>query len=265
MNLTDDENFDTYKIMIAGLVTACLVNLSFADYIYGMGWSWAKGFPLGWLWTSLSYMAVFFHELGHAIAFWFYGYVTLPSFDLGHGGGMTYTLTGQLLALHGVLYLGLVYLYFQLEGHTGWRRAIIALGVFHLATAHTVFHEVLCTFGGHLAEILIAAFLLFRAWLNMAPRGVFERFLNAFFGLGLAIQILVGNWALLHDDVYREFYYQQKGKHGFGDLDRVADLLNVGFSSVVIFFIGLTILVSMIIPVLFYLNRHIFFTRHTNV
>ena len=40
--------------------------------------------------TGLSYIGVFFHEIGHALFNWLYGYMAVPTFDFASGGGMTY-------------------------------------------------------------------------------------------------------------------------------------------------------------------------------
>lgn len=230
-----EERIETLKIMALGLLVALVLNIPFFNQVYDKGWRWADGFPFGWLHMSLVYMTVFFHELGHAIAFWFYGYIALPGFDFNHGGGMTYTMTGQLLVLHAVLYALLAYGFFYFKDQPWLKWSCVALGIFHFATAHTAFHDVFCTFSGHLGQVLIAAFLLMRAWFNMAPRGVFERILNGAFGFGMSLQILFEGWALTHLEFYRQFYYEQKGRHGFGDLDRVADATGFEFSTVVIF------------------------------
>lgn len=258
-----EKRLETCKVMAVGLCMALVMLTPLFSMIYDKNWNWARGFPIGWIGVSLDYMNTFFHELGHALLFWFYGYVALPHFDFNYGGGMTAAITGQLIFLHLVLYALLAYLFVQLKDHKNWQILCVCIAVFHLATAHIEFHKVVCVFAGPLAQSVMGGFLLARAWFNIAPRGVFERFLNAAFGFGMLFSVLINAWALLHDDVWRLVYFEQKGQHGFGDLDRVADMLDIRFSFVIWTWL-LSSATALVLPILLYLRRSYFLNDTTN-
>jgi len=253
LTLDQEEILDTCKIMLAGFVFAILLTLPMLNWIYGYDWSWVDGFPFGWMGLSLTYMTTLFHEMGHTVMFWFYGYVTLPSFDLQHGGGMSYTITGQLIILHLALYILLGYGFVQLQGHRNWQMACIAIGIFHLATAHFDFHQALCIFAGPLAQVIVGSFFLVRAWLNAAP-SPFERFLSAAFGFGMLLMVIFDGWALVHNDVWRLVYFEQKGAHAAGDFDRIAELMDIGFTKIIWVWMSCA-LAGLIMPLAFYLYR----------
>ena len=229
----------TYRVMIGGLAAAVVINTPFLSWVYGYEWGWAVGFPLGWLGQGLSAFITFFHEIGHTLAGWFYGYVTIPSFDFQHGGGMAWQVTGQLPALDFCLYALLGYAFYLLRGSAGAQAGIAAVILFHVATAYVPVHESILDFMGPGFEAMIASFFLTRAWLDLAPRGGIERFLNALFGFAMIGHIFIEGWALLHDDAMRLVYFEQKGQHSFGDFDKVAEAMSVDFSTVVRVWLGL--------------------------
>jgi hypothetical protein len=245
--LEQDDWIDTCKIMAAGLLFAIIINLPLFSTIYDKDWSWTYGFPLGWLGTCLAYMTTFFHELGHAVMFWFYGYIALPHFDFQDGGGLTTPLTNQLLILHLALYAFLGW-----WAWTRWRDnrimqgVCLAIGLFHLATAHNQVHEILWVFAGPLAQVLVGGILLFRAWLDTPPTQ-FERFLSAGFGFAMIFMVLIDSWALIHNDVWRLVYFEQKGAHAYGDFDRIADITDIRFSVIIWFWMSLGVL-ALILP-----------------
>src|SRR5690242_18266835 len=70
--------------------------------------------------TGLGYMLVFFHELGHCITFWLFGYPSVPMFDFEYGGGMTYPVMGRLWPLQGVVFAGMAYGIYFLSRRDGF-------------------------------------------------------------------------------------------------------------------------------------------------
>jgi hypothetical protein len=238
------------------LIAGVGLNLPYLSWMNGYGWQWAYSPPLGWLGMGLNMMAIFFHEIGHTIPAWFYGYVTLPSFDFSDGGGMAWMMTEQtiplLITINILLACGI--LYFK-----EYRVLQIVFGgliLFNLATAFTDFHNVIIDFAGPLAEILVASFFLTRAILDIAPRGAMERALNGVIGSGMMIKVYITAWGLLGNDAMRAHYYTQKNSHGFGDFDKIADRMGASFDSVVWVWLGLAILFTAL-PVLFALWQKI--------
>lgn len=254
MTLEDEEHFTTYKVMLGGLVAALIMTAPYVNWLYTKDWVWAERFPISWLGIMMNMMMVFFHELGHTIAFWFYGVVAVPSFDLTYGGGMTYAVTSQLWILNLAVYGGLMYLFRVCKGYRGWQIFWVLLGLFHVATAYSGVYETIGTCAGPLGEVAMAGFLLTRAWCDWAPRGLLERFLNAAFGWGLSLHALTQGWSLIHDEFVRDAFFHAKGGEGFGDFNRIADALNLGFNQVIWSWL-ICIVLGMVVPVLIYI-RH---------
>lgn len=232
---------ETLKFMAIGFVIALIMIAPGIAYYYNKDWEWARFLPFRLMYLSLGGMVTLFHELGHCLVSLFYGLIAIPAFDLVHGGGVTLPLTPPLFILHLALYGALIYGVLHFREKRSIQLPLVIIGVFHLATAHNVVHEILILFGGHVAELLIAAFLLWRAWFDRAPRGAMERYLNAAFGFAIVFNALVLGSALLQDDVVRQYYLEQKGGHSMGDFDRIADKTNTDFST----WIGLWLFLSV--------------------
>lgn len=237
----------TYRFMFWTLVFAALSAVPFYAWIYDESWGWARGFPLSWMAAGMTTFITFFHEIGHTLFGWFYGYVTLPAFDFQHGGGMAWMMTDQLLPLQLCLYGLLIYAIYCAREYRGVQIMLGLLILFHMATAYTPFHMTVINFMGPGFVVLTASFFLYRAWLDLAPRGALERFLNGYFGFAMVIYTLVDGWALIHSKAARLVYYEQKGQHGFGDFDKTANALHAGFESVVWVWLALAVL-GLLLP-----------------
>lgn len=240
--------------MLAGLVAAIAANFGFYNWIFAKHWSWAETFPLGWIGIGLTYMSTFFHELGHTVFAWMYGYPTLPMFDFQHGGGFAWSFTGQqyvlIILFYGILAYGLYYF----RARKYMVSFISGIFIFHLFTAYSLLHQDVINFMGPGAEPLIASFFLYRALFDLASRGVVERFLNAAFGFAMIFHVFIESWALLYTKAYRLVYYEQKGTHGFGDFDKIAWHIDfLSFESVVVIWAGLGVLCLLLPFVLFFI------------
>ena len=167
---------------------------------------------------------------------------------------MTYHLGSQMLFIPLLIDALLVSAVYQLRGNRPWQIIFGTILVFHLLTAYIPLHITVMTIGGHFAEIVILCFMLVRAWYDMAPRGWFERFLNAAFGFGIGISSLTQGYAYMYDPLMQHVYKRQKGGHGYGDFDRIADSLHIGFSFVVWTWMIATLL-AMIIPAILFIRR----------
>ncbi len=242
----------TFRFMIIGLMLAYVCCLPFLAWLYNYQWEWVRHFPFSWIAAGMSMFVTFFHEIGHTVFAWFYGYVTLPSFDFQHGGGMAWMITGQLLPLNLALYGLILYGIYLFREYRVTQVLLAAVLVFHVATAYTPFHMSVINFMGPGFEALIAGFFLYRAWFDLAPRGDVERFLNAFFGFGMIIHAFMNGWALIHSKAVRLVYFEQKGQHGFGDFDKIANALHIPFETVVTAWMGLAV-ACFVVPLLHYL------------
>ncbi len=237
----------TAVFMLTGLFGGLAVNLPLLSWLNGGEWEWAQRFPLFALGAGMQAMSVFFHEIGHSLFFWFYGYVAVPTFDMAYGGGMAYAVTGQMTILLAVLYALTGYGLYLFRGDRPLQAALLALLVFNLATALRDVHEAVIDFMGPGTQALVGGFFLYRAWCDLAPRGGVERWLNATIGFGMVFQVLIEGRALLYDSDAREAYDSQKGGHGLGDFNQVADTLLIAFDTVVTAWMGLAVL-CLVLP-----------------
>lgn len=174
--------------------------------------------------TGLSYVGVFFHEIGHALFNWLYGYMAVPTFDFASGGGMTYQFGDRSWLLQGVVWLvlaGLVVL--------ARRRApplmlpLAALAAFVFGTSLLDAHQFIIVFMGHGTEVLLAAFLLCRGYYNVWLSRAGERWVNVFIGAYMLGAVITLMWALMHNPGFAMEYEAQKGGHRFGDINRLED------------------------------------------
>ncbi len=227
----------TSGFIVSGFISALVLNIPIFNWVFTREWDFAQGFPLGWLGGGLTYMSTFFHEIGHTLTAWFYGFPTLPMFDFEHGGGLSlfyndgYDLIVILAAVYAALTCGMYYF----KDNPWPRNILIGLLVFNLATmwSETIKYNMI-DFMGPAAECLIGGFLIFRALFNLAPRGAVERYLNSLIGFGMLLAVFIECAGLLRHDVYRMVYYQQKGMEGFGDFDKIATRTSwLDFSDVV--------------------------------
>jgi len=185
--------------------------------------------------TGLSYMLIFFHEIGHTVFMWLFGYPAIPQFDFEHGGGFASRFARSWTVL-AIVWAGAAALAVQLYRSMHYR-LLAALGVatvLHVLFALTRLHDVLISFMGHGTEILIGAFCMLRAFWNTTEksRGAAERWLNMVFGIFAMIHNMVMTAGLMLSDISRSAYALQKGGHLQGDLDRIALSLNVSIQSV---------------------------------
>lgn len=183
--------------------------------------------------TGLGYMAVFFHEIGHTLARWIFGYPALPSFDFQHGGGMTYDFERVDFLLWSVYAAAAsAIFYFFKNFHYGLSAALSVALVFHLLIAFNQGHEVFAVYMGHGAEILIGCFCIWRGVIGHSEFGSAEKWLNMIFGMNILGRHILMSWSLMHDEISRMAYAEQKGGKCQGDFTRIAEILNVKLEAV---------------------------------
>jgi hypothetical protein len=246
----------TTRTLVLGLVIALIASIPVWQMVMeGM----TSVFPFGWAGAGLTYMSVFFHEIGHTVFMWFYGYPTFPMFDFEHGGGLAYSPNGQQPFLVGCVWILLASGIFYFKEY---RFLQVFFGVLLFLNFLTVWnedwHRSVFDFMGPAFEALVASFLLFRALFNLAPeedssQKNLERVLNAAFGFGMIFRLLIDAYGLLENQGHRLAYYSQKGMHGFGDFDKIASrFYGLTFDGVVYMWIALALL-CLILPFAAYL------------
>ncbi len=238
----------TTRTLITGFILATLACIPAYQWIFHQKFS---VFPLGWAGSGLHYIAIFFHEIGHTVAAWFYGYITLPMFDFTHGGGFAYMLSGSNPLVLACIWGALLYGIYTFRAYKIIAIGLAGLLLLNLATFHNEGWRLsIINFMGPAFEALVAGFLLFRALFDLAPRGNLERILNALFGFGMIFRIFIDSYGLLHNQTHRLSYYKQKGSHGFGDFDKIANqFYGLDFEMVIYCWSGLALL-CLLIPLI---------------
>lgn len=208
--------------------------------------------------TGLSYMLVFFHEIGHTVSAWLFGYPAIPQFDFEHGGGYARYFDRSFIIL-GIIWLCAAMLAVKLYLTMHYRLLIwLAIGiVLHLLLTFTGMHHVLTAFMGHAAEVLIGGFCMLRAFWNTTKkswnttdktRGIAERWLNMVFGIFAQLHNMILTAGLMLSDISRTAYAAQKGGHLQGDLDRIGISLHLSVQTVagVLFLLSLGVFIGTV-------------------
>lgn len=183
-------------------------------------------------WTGLTILTngfslidTMFHEVGHTIFSWLFGYPTLPSFDLQHGGGMSYYFGRvwlfQLLGFMGAGYL--CYLAYN-RSNVLFYPALVVTGLYILSGL-TEFHHSIIDFMGHGFSIITGSYFILRALFNATEKRFLEKEISAFLGYFIIFSNMKMCWKLIFDLSYQQEYWNQKGFHGFGDFSKIADYM----------------------------------------
>lgn len=182
--------------------------------------------PILWmLHVGFSYIDTMFHEVGHVIFNWLYGYPSLPAFDFVHGGGFAPSWDRSWIVQIGVWGgLGyLLYIFYQ-ERHMVLFFALggfVAVGV--LTSLFETLREAIVLFMGIGSSAVVGSLFMARGYHNVLLTRPAERWLNPFIGMHMVYgQIMIG-WKLMYDPYFTQFYTAQKGGHRFGDLHRIQD------------------------------------------
>jgi hypothetical protein len=205
---------------------------------------------------GMHYMAVFFHEPGHAVFHWLFGAPALPVFDVVHGGGMTYSL-GRSYALTTFIY-ALMVSGILLLMHAKRRRAAAALAclaVLHVILIYTGWDLFVTLLMGHGAEIIAGSVMLAAALsrpdlLKTVP----ERCVALSVGLHFFGRNALRCAALLLSAAKRQEYAMQKGIPGLGDYQHAADVVGISVETVTA---GMAVfLAAAAVLTLLYVRRH---------
>lgn len=169
-----------------------------------------------------SYLGILFHELGHAVAAWIFGYPAVPAFDFLYGGGVTlYQDRSFLLSL--VVAATLAGLVYAVRAHRRIQVAAAVLAGLWLLLAVTPLHRLVVTSSGHGAEIALAGLFLWRALTNRGIKIPAERPLYACMGFFVLALNLGLAGRLLGSETFRIAYAEGKGGCLRHDLQIVAD------------------------------------------
>ncbi len=216
----------TLVAMAAGLAIATVIVLG-------------AGLP-NWIVATLATLS---HEMGHATFGWLLAHPSIPSFDFGHGGGVT--MVGERSdLLTGIYACGLgAYLWTHRRNRVGCVVVGIA-GVVLAGLAFSDLGDLLILSGGHLGHIAIAGIFLFRGLTGVSVVHGVERWLYAVIGWTMLLQAMQMCWVVAFVPEAQDRYLE--GKCGMdNDFVRIADGAGLTFQGVAVFHLVLSLLVPV--------------------
>lgn len=203
----------------------------------------------------LNAFLTFVHEIGHAIAFWIFGYPAISSFDFIFGGGITLSLSSNpvtllILAIYG----GLGYLAFLYRHNRLTLMVLAAIALIHCLFLITNLDQLSITVMGHLAEIF-ASFLCFYFALGKYFCYVGgEQTIYAMLGSFSFLENCSFFWSLIFNASFKAVYYQGKGGMLDNDLVKISQVIApLSLENIA----ALLLIISLMMPALaFFTFRH---------
>ncbi|MEM8639131.1 MAG: hypothetical protein AAGG51_09995 [Cyanobacteria bacterium P01_G01_bin.54] len=158
----------------------------------------------------LSYFVILVHEIGHAIAYWLFGYPAVPTFNFLHGGGIALALN-RLSFLPILLMMGLAYLCYRYRHNVPTQQTLgIVLLLYALFTV-TPLHQIVISAMGHGGELLAIAFCFYCALGKRFCPYPGERFLYAMLAWFTLFKVLGFMGSLITSPSFRQDYFNGIG------------------------------------------------------
>lgn len=165
----------------------------------------------------LNYFVILVHELGHAIAFWLFGYLAVPTFNFMDGGGITLPL-GRLSLLTTIILGGLGYLCYHYRHNIPTQRFCGIVLLSYAVLNFTPLHNIVVVAMGHGGELGAIAFCLYCALGNYYCPVPGERFLFAMLGWFTLFSTLGFMGQLIFSNTFRAEYFNGIGGRLDNDL-----------------------------------------------
>jgi len=170
-----------------------------------------------------SAIVTLFHEFGHAVAGWLFGYASLPAFDFVYGGGMThhgpFRLSIAVAVGCGFAYLG--WLFRENKKSVAMVAALFLVWLFFVTREWR--REIVFSSAGHLSEFILAGILFYKAMAGVGWKSAeIERPVGAFVAFFVQIHSMLFAWRLTRDAEFLAWYRQGKGGALMNDLEVVA-------------------------------------------
>jgi len=182
---------------------------------------------------AFSALVTLFHELGHAVVGWLFGYPSIPAFDFVYGGGITHMGNFQRpIAI--LVALGFFYAAYLFREN---KKSMAIVGVLFLCWLFIIAkewrREIAFASAGHLAEFILAGIMFYKALAGVGWKNPeFERPLGAFIAFFVQIHSTLFAWRLTHDPAYLDWYREGKGGAMMNDLEIVALDLHIWLNKV---------------------------------
>lgn len=205
---------------------------------------------IGLLRTLFYGFVIMVHELGHAAAYWLFGYPAVPSVNLLFGGGITLAM-GRIWLLVWLILAGLGYLIYRYRSSSNalsWLLGATAVyGLFTFSSWHTL----LISYAGHGAENLAIVLCLYFAMGGYFCKLGGERTIYAMLGFFTWFVDLQFAWQLMYDAAKRTSYINGIGGMLDNDFVTLADGLGMSLDAIATLFL-LTSLISPVVAFLLY-------------
>jgi hypothetical protein len=170
-----------------------------------------------------SALVTLFHEFGHAVAGWLFGYASIPAFDFVYGGGLTHHGPfRQSIAV--AVACGFAYLAWLFRENKKSLGIVVALFlVWLLFVTREWRRELVFAAAGHITEFILAGILFYKALAGVGWKSPeIERPVGAFVAFFVQIHSTLFAWNLLHDAELMARYREGKGGALMNDLESVA-------------------------------------------
>ena len=179
-------------------------------------------FSFGWCRYIMSFFSTLVHEMGHAGAYWLFGYPAVPAFDFIYGGGITLNYERNFwLILIGPL-LGLIP-FWVFRCAPLFLRVWAICYITYILLALTPLHELFALFMGHGAELGFSILCFYRVLTGRGLNIAVERPFYAFLGFFLLGQNTWISFQLLWSQSFRASYEKAKGGGSWMDFSRIAN------------------------------------------
>ncbi len=187
------------------------------------------------------------HELGHAIAYWIFGYPAIPSFDFIFGGGITLALTDTPVSFFiFCIYAGLAYLAFLYRRNRPTLIVFGAIALLHLILLISHGDQLIIIVMGHIAEIITSFLCLYFALGKYFCYVGGEQTIYAMLGSYSFLANCGFFWQLIFDTSFKATYYQGKGGLLDHDLVRLSQELDpLSLEAIA----TLLLIISLMIPI----------------
>jgi hypothetical protein len=177
-----------------------------------------------------SAIVTLFHEFGHAVAGWLFGYASIPAFDFVYGGGIThygqFRLPIALAIACGFAYLGWLFR----ENKKSLAIVVTIFAVWLFIVTREWRRELVLASAGHLSEFILAGILFYKALAGVGWKSPdLERPVGAFVAFFVQIHSTLFAWRLLHDASFLAWYREGKGGALMNDLESIALDLQIRF------------------------------------
>jgi hypothetical protein len=173
--------------------------------------------------AALLTLKTLFHEIGHAVAGWLFGYPAIPAFDFIFGGGMTHYNNFQpFLAL--LVAVAFAYAAWRFRENTPVVTAIAVIFLLWLVIVTKEWRrETVLASAGVAFELILGAIFLYMALSGRGwRRPEIERPLGAMVAFFVQLYSWIFAFQLIRDVDFREWYREGKGGALMNDLEVVA-------------------------------------------